>query len=100
PPPARVTRLLDDGVVHYRAAAGLGDPAQEFVFQLGGRSAAALDHHRVDVTRRPQAREIRLRSLSFNSGFVPPPHWITPVPTSRSTSVSAKSSDSGAQGAR
>src|SRR5438128_261922 len=51
------------------------------------------------MTERPQAWEIRLKRLSFNSGLVPPPHWITPVPTSRSTSVSAKSSDSGAQAA-
>ena len=48
---------------------------------------------------RPQACAIRLSSLSFSSGLVPPPHWMTPVPTSRSTSASANSSDSGAQAA-
>ena len=48
---------------------------------------------------RPLAWEIRLSSPSFSSGFVPPPHWITPVPASRRTSASANSSDSGAQAA-
>ena len=48
---------------------------------------------------RPHASEIRDRSLSFSSGLVPPPHCITPVPTSRSTSASANSSDSGAHAA-
>ena len=51
------------------------------------------------MTGRPQACASRLSSPSFSSGFVPPPHWITPVPTSRRTSASANSSDSGAQAA-
>ena len=51
------------------------------------------------MTGRPHASEIRDSSRSFISGLVPPPHWITPVPASRSTSASANSSDSGAQAA-
>ena len=51
------------------------------------------------MTDRPQASDSRLSRLSFSSGLVPPPHWITPVPTSRKTSARANSSDSGAQAA-
>ncbi len=45
---------------------------------------------------RPHAWAMRLSRRSFISGLVPPPHWMTPVPASRSTSARAKSSDSGA----
>src|SRR5207302_1063512 len=41
------------------------------------------------MTGRAQAWEIRLSSLSFNSGLVPSPRWITPVHPSPRTSLRA-----------
>ena len=57
PPPSGVTRLLDDGVVHDRPAAGLGDPAQQVIFQLGVGPAAALDHARAHLAQHIGQRE-------------------------------------------
>src|SRR5262245_43290982 len=67
------------------------------VFHLPG--CRACSSRVLYMIGRPHASEMRERSLSFSSGLVPPPHCMTPVPTSRSTSDSANSSDSGAQAA-
>jgi hypothetical protein len=61
-PSPGVTRLLDEGVVHDRAAAGLGDPAEQVVFQFGVGPAAALDHARAHLAEHVgQREELRLR---------------------------------------
>jgi hypothetical protein len=56
-PAPRLARLLEQGVVHDRPAAGLRDPAQEPILQLGIGPAAALNHAGTDLAENIGQRE-------------------------------------------
>src|SRR5258705_437356 len=58
----RRPRLLEEGVVHDRPSAGLRDPAEQLVLQLGVCAASALDDAGADLAKHVGQREqLRLR---------------------------------------